>query len=120
VSSLPGFSDALARITTGVQAAAYGAATLAAATAAGATREAFALATPPHGPTSADCAGCYARCDTPESHWFGCTCARHGTDAARQVAKDIAAHTHAHLIAEGETVCLRGGCPTHPVLDGVR
>jgi hypothetical protein len=93
------------------------------AQAAASTREAFALipaALPPHGPSCEDCPGCYARCTTPLSHWWGCTCAPHGADAARMVARWLTTPgAHSHLVASGETECVRGGCATFPVLDGI-
>lgn len=63
---------------------------------------------PPHLDSSDTCRGCYARCETPETHNWGCPCAPHGPRAARQIAKHIAAHAHSHLVADGTTVCLSG------------
>lgn len=76
------------------------------------TREAFALLpAPPHGPSSVDCAGCYARCQTPETHNWGCGCAPHGPGAARQVADYIAASDRVScLVADGGHVCLGRPC----------
>lgn len=45
--------------------------------------------------------------------------APHGPGAARQVAQELAdAGDHSHLVADGQTVCLSGGCNRPPLTPG--